>query len=93
MPTAIWFENKFGEKELAGVRILISGVDSDLYEVLAIRSPICADEANLAELCSALNIDKREGYNIYPLKDSLDQYVWYHHDEDLVLCLARGLWG
>ena len=89
----ILYEDRFGIEREAGELVLSTEVDGELYEVLAIKIDIVLSQDELARLEHELNVDCREGYAIYPLKDSLDDFVWYHYRKGLVLCLARGIWG
>lgn len=93
MPTSIQHEDRFGEQQEAGLILLSTEVDGALYEVLGINAEICNIHVELYNLERELNVDKREGYAIHPLFDSAGDYVWYDHPNNLVLCLARGLWG
>ena len=93
MATPIVFEDKFGEQRTAGYALSGSDYEGELYEVLAVNLDICDDIVNLAKLSGACNIDKREGYDIHPIRDSFGEYVWWHYERRLVLCLGRGLWG
>lgn len=93
MSSTIWYENKFGEQAIAGKLLETTTVDGELYELMALSSDICDSVTDLAQLELMLNLDKREGYAIYPIRDSYGHYVWYHYNQRLVLCLARGLWG
>jgi len=76
------------------IKLHCKEVEGELYEIMGIHQSILEDEKKLRELEFEMNShDKREGYDIYPLKNSLGHYVWYHAPKKLVLCLARGLWG
>jgi hypothetical protein len=87
MTTTIWFEDKFGEQRTAGLNLRTSEIEGELYELLALK------ESNLGQLEGLLNVDSREGYAIYPVKNDYNQYVYFDFPNRLVLCLARGLWG
>lgn len=93
MPTSIQFENRFGIQQNAGLVILSTETDGELYELLALGLDIVNVPEELARVEAKLNVDKREGYAIYPIKNDLGQYVWHHFRRQLVLCLARGIWG
>ena len=93
MTRDIVFEDRFGEDRYAGLRLTYNEVEGEAYEVLAIKADICDSRAELRQLEGAMNVDKREGFAIYPIKNDLGQYVWFWKAKNLVLCLARGLWG
>jgi hypothetical protein len=93
MPNPIRFENRFGILRNAGLVISSTEVDGELYELLALGLDVVQVPQELATIEGLLNVDKREGYAIWPILDSLGAYVWYHHPNRLVLCLARGIWG
>lgn len=93
MPIKILFENRFGMVRNAGLVISSTETDGELYELLALGLDIVSVPDDLARVERELNVDKREGYAIWPILDSLGAYVWYHHPKRLVLCLARGIWG
>jgi hypothetical protein len=93
MTTTIWFEDKFGEQRTAGLNLRTSEIEGELYELLALKDDIVDDPSNLGQLEGLLNVDSREGYAIYPVKNDYNQYVYFDFPNRLVLCLARGLWG
>ncbi len=93
MTIDILYEDRFGIEQKAGVLISTSETDGELYELLGIKLAIVNVAQELARVEHELNVDKREGYAIYPILDSYEDYVWYHHPKGLVLCLARGIWG
>jgi hypothetical protein len=47
----------------------------------------------MKELEQKLNSDKREGFHIFPVKDSLGEYVYYHYPDKLIICVIAGYWG
>jgi hypothetical protein len=87
------YVDRFGIPRYAGLRLTYDDVEGEAYEVLAIKSDICDSLLELRQLEGAMNIDKREGYAIYPIRDTFGHYLWFWKAKDLVLCLARGLWG
>ena len=93
MVSKIVYEDRFGEEKEAGVIILSTDVDGELYEVLGVKVVIVDVTPELAQLELELNIDCREGYAIWPVLDSFGEYVWYDNPKQLVLCLSRGIWG
>ena len=89
----IVIKDMFGEERFVGLRLTMDESDGELYEVLAIKEDIVLSPAALRNLEGQLNVDKREGYAIYPIRNSLGDLVWFWRAKNLVLCLARGLWG
>ena len=88
MKTDIYMDDEF-----AGLDVIMVDDEGTAYEIMALKSDICDNVLSLARLEKQLNVERREGYRIYPLRDNFGKYVWCDWEKRLVLCLGEGLWG
>lgn len=67
--------------------------ESGEYEFNAIFEELIASQEKIAALEEAMNIANYEGFHIYPVRNSLGEYVYFDYPKRLVLCVIAMYWG
>lgn len=69
-------------------------VTTESYELIVVPESIVKNEIEMDKLTNELNINKMEGFHIYPVCTvGTSNYIYYDYPNKLVLCVVVGYWG